>query len=81
LATDSFGVEKVQENGLFGYPGAVLGLGQITQPADIQGHEEFLLFQGRGAARAGGWSKHNHSPWKGKRWTEHPAAPPGGIEV
>jgi hypothetical protein len=43
LATRSLGIEKIQENGLFRLSGVVLGLGQIIQPADIQGHGNCLL--------------------------------------
>jgi hypothetical protein len=45
LATDSLGIEKVQENGLFRLSGVVFGLGQVIQPADLQGHGDFLLFR------------------------------------
>jgi hypothetical protein len=45
LATDSLGIEKIQENRLFRLSGVVLGLGEIIQPADIQGHGECLLSQ------------------------------------
>jgi hypothetical protein len=46
LTTDSLGIEKVQENGLFRLPGGVLGFGQVIQPTDIQGHNNFS-FLGR----------------------------------
>jgi hypothetical protein len=65
LATDSLWVEKVKENGLLRLAGAVFGLGQIIQPADIQGHEDFLLLRKRVSYPA--YSKNNHSWWKGKR--------------
>jgi hypothetical protein len=74
LATDSLGVEKIQENGLFRLPGAVLGLGQIIQPADIQGHGDYLLFRDRGEVRPVGWTKYNHSWSKGKRGAARRAA-------
>jgi hypothetical protein len=45
LATDSPGIEKVQENGFFGLSGVVLGLGQVVEPADIQSHRDFLLLR------------------------------------
>ena len=41
LATDSLGIEKVQENRLFRLSGVVLGLGQVVQPANIQGHRDW----------------------------------------
>ena len=66
LATDSLGIEKVQENGLFRLSGVVLGLGQIIQPADIQGHGDFLLFRDWGQVWPTGWTKHKHSWPKGK---------------
>jgi hypothetical protein len=43
LTAGSLGIEKVQENGLFRLPGSLLGFGQIIQPTDIQGHDNFLL--------------------------------------
>jgi hypothetical protein len=53
LATRSLGIEEIQENGLFRLAGVVPGFGQIIQPADIQGHGDFLLFSwlGPGLAR------------------------------
>jgi hypothetical protein len=35
------GIEKVQEYGLFRQLGGLLGFGQIIQPTDIQGHDNF----------------------------------------
>jgi hypothetical protein len=52
LATDSLGIEKIQENGLFRLSGVFLGLSQVIEPADIQGHGNFLLFSGRGPGLA-----------------------------
>jgi hypothetical protein len=66
LATDSLGIEKVQENGLFRLSGVVLGLGQIIQPADLQGHGDFLLFRDWGQVWPACWTKHKHSQLKGK---------------
>jgi hypothetical protein len=45
LATDSLGIEKVQEHGFFGLPSGFLGLSQIIQPTDIQSHNHCLLFE------------------------------------
>jgi hypothetical protein len=52
LATDSLGIEKVQENGLFRQPSVFLGLGQVIQPANIQGHRDSLLLSGLGPGLA-----------------------------
>jgi hypothetical protein len=52
LATDSLGIEKVQENGLFRLSGVVFGFGQVIQPANIQGHRGFLLLSGLGPGLA-----------------------------
>jgi hypothetical protein len=43
LAAGSFGVEKIQQDGLVRLPGGLLGLGQIIQPTDTQGHNHILL--------------------------------------
>jgi hypothetical protein len=51
LAADSLGVEKIEEHGFFRLPGAVLGLGQIIQPTDTQGHGDYLLFRNRDQTR------------------------------
>jgi hypothetical protein len=52
LATDSLRIEKVQENGLFRLSGVFLGLGQVIQPANIQGHSDSLLWWGLGPGPA-----------------------------
>jgi hypothetical protein len=66
LATDSLGIEKIQENRLFRLSGVVLGFGQIIQPADIQGHGNCLLSRDWGRLWPAVWKKHKHSWPKGK---------------
>jgi hypothetical protein len=39
LAAESLRVEKIQENRFVGLSSGFLGLGQITQPANLHGHK------------------------------------------
>jgi hypothetical protein len=63
LAADSLGIKKVKQYGLFRLFGDLLGLGQIIQPTDIQGHDTPPC----GAGFTHHWLKHNHFPVKDKR--------------
>jgi hypothetical protein len=44
LAAQSLGVEKIQENGLIGFSGGILGQSQVLSPTDLQFSHNFAPY-------------------------------------